>query len=157
MRRRALFVVGVAIPTLLAAAFAGMVMVAAVSAQTNELTIPPTKNGAELQVLPPVTLGPSGMLPKRRNNETSRSETAPAGSISAVGRDTQGAQGAPHVVMSRLADYSSSLAPRQRRAWINWLIADIEANKAPRLTAAEEASAVALVRSEAEPDWPASR
>jgi hypothetical protein len=64
---------------------------------------------------------------------------------------TASAQGAPDATLNRLAAYPAWLSPRQRHVWLDWLIADIEAKNAPRLTAAEQAAAVALVRSEVDP------
>ena len=49
---------------------------------------------------------------------------------------TTSAQGTPGAALNRLAAYPAWLSPRQRHVWLDWLIADIEAKNAPRLTAA---------------------
>jgi hypothetical protein len=83
------------------------------------------RNGGDLQLLPPVRVGPNQADSLQRN--------------------------AADVTPNRLAAYPASLAPQQRHVWLDRLIADIEAKRAPPLTEVELTAALALVRSEADP------
>jgi hypothetical protein len=94
------------------------------SAHANDAAKDAT-NGGDLQLLPPPGGGPNQAIPPQRN--------------------------ASDVVTNRLAAYPTSLSPRQRHAWLDQLIADIDAKGAPRLTAVELTAALALVRSEVDP------
>ena len=108
------------------AVFGAMTMLASAFTSAHANDAPnDARNGGDLQLLPPVRVGENQAIPPQRN--------------------------ASDVVTNRLAAYPTSLSPRQRHAWLDQLIADIEAKRAPRLTAVELTAALALVRSEVDP------